>query len=175
MIGDQVRKVNKMATPTRKRKREIQDENHAFSNNFQYLRYVGELKRRKVDKERVLPTFKVGTTCDSWSKTPVNLPFGHNPKYGDGQRERRRFGEHSLMQNMDSEWQFEAGPPHARTTGGAVSPRHRSVTPKFVTPTAPSCIDNSWRSTTLPGADSASSNQTLPFQNEHEWVLEKIR
>ena len=52
---------------------------------------------------------------------------------------------------------------------------HRSVTPKFVTPTAPSCIDNSWRSTTLPGADSASSNQTLPSQNEHEWVLEKLR
>ena len=52
---------------------------------------------------------------------------------------------------------------------------HRSVTPKFVTPTAPSYIDNSWRSTTLPGADSASSNQTLPFQNEHEWVLEKFR
>ena len=59
-----------------------------------------------------------------------------------------------------------AHPPH---------PHHRSVTPKFVTPTAPSCIDNSWRSTTLPGADSASSNQTLPFQNEHEWVLEKLR
>ena len=52
---------------------------------------------------------------------------------------------------------------------------HRSITSKFVTPTAPSCIDNSWRSTTLPAADSASSNQTLPFQNEHEWVLEKLR
>ena len=26
---------------------------------------------------------------------------------------------------------------------------HRSITTKFVTPTAPSCIDNSWRSTTL--------------------------
>ena len=26
---------------------------------------------------------------------------------------------------------------------------HRSITPMFVTPTAPSCIDNSWRSTTL--------------------------
>ena len=35
------------------------------------------------------------------------------------------------------------------------------------------CVDNSWRSTTLPGADSASSNQTLT--NEHEWVLEKLR
>ena len=35
--------------------------------------------------------------------------------------------------------------------------------------------DNSWRSTTLPAADSASSNQTFPFQNEHEWVLEKLR
>ena len=46
--------------------------------------------------------------------------------------------------------------------------RHRSITPKFVTPTAPSCIDNSWKSTTLPTADSASSNQTFPFQNEHE-------
>ena len=44
--------------------------------------------------------------------------------------------------------------------------------PKLVTPTTPSCIDNSWRSTTLPAADSASSNQTLPFQNEHKWVLQ---
>ena len=26
---------------------------------------------------------------------------------------------------------------------------HRSITPKFVTPTAPSCIDTNWRSTTL--------------------------
>ena len=26
---------------------------------------------------------------------------------------------------------------------------HRSITPKFITPTAPSCIDNSWRSTAL--------------------------
>ena len=52
---------------------------------------------------------------------------------------------------------------------------HKSTTPKFVTPTALSCIDNSWRSTTLPAADLASSNQTLPFQNEHEWVLEKFR
>ena len=54
-------------------------------------------------------------------------------------------------------------------------PDHRSITTKFVTLTAPSCIDNSWRSTTLPTADLASSNQTLPFQNEHEWVLEKLR
>ena len=52
---------------------------------------------------------------------------------------------------------------------------HKSMTPKSVTPTAPSCIDDSWRSTTLPEADSASSNQTLPFQIEHEWVLEKLR
>ena len=44
---------------------------------------------------------------------------------------------------------------------------HRNITSKFVTPTAPSCMDNSWRSTTLQAADSASSNQTLPFQNEH--------
>ena len=51
---------------------------------------------------------------------------------------------------------------------------HRSMIPKFVTPTAPSSIDNSWRSTTFPEADSASPNQTLPFQNEHEWVLEKL-
>ena len=52
---------------------------------------------------------------------------------------------------------------------------HKSTTSNFVTPTALSCINNSWRSTTLPAADSASSNQTLPFQNEHEWVLEKLR
>ena len=52
---------------------------------------------------------------------------------------------------------------------------HRSMTPKSVTPTAPSCIDNNWRSTTLTAADSASSNQTFPFGNEHQWVSEKIR
>ena len=50
---------------------------------------------------------------------------------------------------------------------------HRIIKHKFVTPTTQLCIDNSWRSTTLPAADSASSNQTLPFQNEHKWVLEK--
>ena len=52
---------------------------------------------------------------------------------------------------------------------------HRSIIPRFVTPTTPSCIDNSWRSTTLPAADSAGSNQTLPIQDEHEWVMEKLR
>ena len=62
-----------------------------------------------------------------------------------------------------------------KMTGSDTHEDHRSGTRKFVTPPAPSCIDNSWRSTTLPGADSASSNQTLPFQNEHEWVLEKLR
>ena len=55
------------------------------------------------------------------------------------------------------------------------SSNHRSITSKFVTPTAPLCIDNSWRSTTLPAADSASSNHTLLFQNEHEWVSVKLR
>ena len=30
---------------------------------------------------------------------------------------------------------------------------HRSITPKFVTPTALSCIDDSWRSTTLESAE----------------------
>ena len=59
--------------------------------------------------------------------------------------------------------------------GGGAQEHHRSITPKFVTPTDPMCTDNNWRSTTLPEADSASSNQTLPFQNEHEWVLEKLR
>ena len=37
-----------------------------------------------------------------------------------------------------------------------VTLKHSGITSKFVTPTAPSCIDNSWRSTTLPAADSAS-------------------
>ena len=32
-----------------------------------------------------------------------------------------------------------------------------------------------WRSTTLPAADSASSEQTLSFGNGHQWVSEKIR
>ena len=58
------------------------------------------------------------------------------------------------------------------TNSQGASHAHRSVTPKFVTPTAPWYIDNSWRSTTLPGTDSASSNQTLSFQNEHEWDSE---
>ena len=36
---------------------------------------------------------------------------------------------------------------HRAPPGGSAG--HRSTTPKFVTPTALSCIDNSWRSTTL--------------------------
>ena len=48
----------------------------------------------------------------------------------------------------------------------------RSMTSKSLMPTAPSCIDNSWRSTTLPAADTVTSDQTLPFGNEHQWVLE---
>ena len=43
---------------------------------------------------------------------------------------------------------------------------HRSITSKFVTPIAPSCIDNSWRSTTLPAADSASSKK-----NSDNWII----
>ena len=49
---------------------------------------------------------------------------------------------------------------------------HRSMTSKALMPTAPSCIDNSWRSTTHPAADSATSSHTLPVGNEHQWVLE---
>ena len=40
----------KMAT-FGKRKREIQDENCDFDNNFQYLRHIGEQKKRKLDVE----------------------------------------------------------------------------------------------------------------------------
>ena len=45
---------------------------------------------------------------------------------------------------------------------------HRSVTPKFVTPTAPSCIDNSWRSTTLsPPKKLTSSTANLEWCHVH--------
>ena len=39
--------------------------------------------------------------------------------------------------------------PHKPNAEKDPSGAHRSFTPKFVTPTALSCIDNSWRSTTL--------------------------
>ena len=52
---------------------------------------------------------------------------------------------------------------------------HRSITFKSFMLTALPCIDNSWRSTTLPAADLATSDQTLPLGNEHQWVLDKIR
>ena len=45
---------------------------------------------------------------------------------------------------------------------------HRSVTPKFVTPTALSCIDNSWRSTTLsPPKKLTSSTANLEWCDVH--------
>ena len=45
---------------------------------------------------------------------------------------------------------------------------HRSVTPKFVTPTAPSYIDNSWRSTTLsPPKKLTSSTANLEWCHVH--------
>ena len=46
----------------------------------------------------------------------------------------------------------QKGMPTLRTVTQSLlngSSYHRSITPKFVTPIAPSCIDNSWRSTTL--------------------------
>ena len=60
--------------------------------------------------------------------------------------------------------------PHARQvanscvaeiTAGLLEPGrqdHRSITPKFVTPIALSCIDNSWRSTTLESAQKLTSS-----------------
>ena len=45
---------------------------------------------------------------------------------------------------------------------------HRSMTPKFVTPTALSCIDNSWRSTTLsPPKKLTSSTANLEWCHVH--------
>ena len=45
---------------------------------------------------------------------------------------------------------------------------HRSSTPKFVTPTALSCIDNSWRSTTLsPPKKLTSSTANLEWCHVH--------
>ena len=45
---------------------------------------------------------------------------------------------------------------------------HRSITPKFVTPTALSCIDNSWRSTTLyPPKKLISSTANLEWCHVH--------
>ena len=46
--------------------------------------------------------------------------------------------------------------------------QHRSITPKFVTPTALSCIDNSWRSTTLiPPKKLTSSTAKLEWCHVH--------
>ena len=53
---------------------------------------------------------------------------------------------------------------------GALAPghQHRSSTPKFVTPTALSCIDNSWRSTTLsPPKKLTSSTANLEWCHVH--------
>ena len=48
------------------------------------------------------------------------------------------------------------------------APQHRSITPKFVTPTALSCIDNSWRSTTLsPPEKLTSSTANLEWCHVH--------
>ena len=44
---------------------------------------------------------------------------------------------------------FSTAKWHKRPLGKSECPSHRSSTPKFVTPTALSCTDNSWRSTTL--------------------------
>ena len=47
-------------------------------------------------------------------------------------------------------------------------PQHRSMIPKFVTPTAPSSIDNSWRSTTLsPPKKLTSSTASLEWCHVH--------
>ena len=47
---------------------------------------------------------------------------------------------------------------------------HRGVISKSLMPTVPSRIVNSWRSTTLPVAESATSHQTHPFWNEHQII-----
>ena len=45
---------------------------------------------------------------------------------------------------------------------------HRSMTPKSLTPTAPSCIDDSWRSTTLsPPKKLTSSTASLEWCHVH--------
>ena len=48
-----------MATPLKKRKRQIQSENPVLKDNQQYLRYVGDLKRRKTEQSRGEQKFKV--------------------------------------------------------------------------------------------------------------------
>ncbi len=48
-----------MATSGKKRKREIQDENKDFADNFEYLRYLSEQKRRRVDAKTQAYAFKV--------------------------------------------------------------------------------------------------------------------
>ena len=42
---------------------------------------------------------------------------------------------------------------HNLADGSPMCYCHKSITPKFVMPTALSCIDNSWRSTTLESAE----------------------
>ena len=50
----------------------------------------------------------------------------------------------------------------------SLAPYHRSMIPKFVTPTAPSSIDNSWRSTTLsPPKKLTSSTASLEWCHVH--------
>ena len=59
-------------------------------------------------------------------------------------------------------------PTETRMFGLADCCKHRSITPKFVTSTALSCIDNSWRSTTLsPPKKLTSSTANLEWCHVH--------
>ena len=48
-----------MAASGKKRKRELQDENIVAADNFEYLRKIGDTKKRKVSEESKAPIKKV--------------------------------------------------------------------------------------------------------------------
>ena len=54
---------------------------------------------------------------------------------------------------------------------------HRSITPKFVTPTALSCIDNNWRSTTLIPSETYFSGLDLKLcpTVQDRWKCQKLK
>ena len=67
--------------------------------------------------------------------------------------------------SVNDQWCISVTLKHVHITPGV---NHRSSTPKFVTPTALSCIDNSWRSTTLsPPKKLTSSTANLEWCNVH--------
>ena len=70
LFADEI--LSKMAA-IGKRKREIQDENSDYDDNFQYLRNLGEQKKRKLDEGERKRELKV---CDTDKEQPDGLTGG---------------------------------------------------------------------------------------------------